>query len=249
MKTQTVASRRRRSNPTQDFELRMRSLEAQMEQLMLERYGRVTDRERYEDLHARVRAVGGELERTFAFDEDGRIPAGTGSTVSGLSGSGRAIYRRPYWLVREAGELTATLTFELPKQFAQLERAVARDEQTYQERIRSLAYASETPTLRMMTQANFESRLQRLAREAGGSLELRVYNGKVYAYYYRYKRLKTATVFNSLLTHAPYHSTGKHRYTFWLPIDYVLLRQLLEKDAEIYAALPVEMRRSGPSKD
>ena len=240
MREQTAAPKQQHGTSETDFELRMKLLEAQMERLMLERYGRTTDRERYEDLRARARAVGGELEKTFGFDEKGCVTAA-------ISGSKCATYRRPYWLVREASELTATLAFDLPKQFARLERAIARDEQTYQERIRSLAYSDEIPAVWMMARADFESRLQKLARTAGGGLELKTsrQDGKVYVYYYRYKRLKTATVFNSLLTHAPYHSTGKHRYTFWLPIDYVLLRQLLDRDAEIYAALPEEMRRPG----
>ncbi len=108
MRGQTTAPKRQRGASETDFELRMKLLEAQMERLMLERYGRATDRERYEDLRARARAVGGELEKTFGFDEKGCVTAA-------ISGSKCATYRRPYWLVREASELTATLAFDLPK--------------------------------------------------------------------------------------------------------------------------------------
>ena len=61
MREQTAAPKQQRGTSETDFELRMKLLEAQMERLMLERYGRTTDRERYEDLRVRARAVGGEL--------------------------------------------------------------------------------------------------------------------------------------------------------------------------------------------
>lgn len=44
MRGQTTAPKRQRGASETDFELRMKLLEAQMERLMLERYGRATDR-------------------------------------------------------------------------------------------------------------------------------------------------------------------------------------------------------------
>ena len=44
MRGQTTAPKRQRGDSEADFELRMKLLEAQMERLMLERYGRATDR-------------------------------------------------------------------------------------------------------------------------------------------------------------------------------------------------------------
>lgn len=233
-----ATNRQRRGRGESDYALRVRLLEAQMSQLMLEHYGRASDRERYDELRQRARALGGELEKTFCFDESGKVPAA-------MNGLARVSYRRSYWLMREEPGLIATVGYDLPRQFGQLELALVRDERTFQQKVRNLAYAGERPVARLMLEPALEPRLKKLAMEAGGSLELKAYNGKTYAYYYRYTRLKTATVFNSLLKHAPYHTSGKHRYTFWLPIDYVLLRQMLEKDAEIYAALPEEMRRPG----
>lgn len=221
------------------FEVRMEWLERQMAQLILEQGARTSDQERYGELRARARAIGGELEKTFAFTADGQAPVDSVRST-------QAAYRRPYWLTREdPSETAAVISGELPRQFWKLELAVARDERAYREKVETLAYADEEPAIRLMYSADFEGKLQKLARQAGGSLEVKAYDGKVRAYYYRYKRLKTATVFCSLLKYAPYHSSGKHRYAFWLPIDYVLLRRMLEKDAEIYAALPEEMRRPG----
>lgn len=221
------------------YETRMALLEAQMEQLIAERYGRATDREHYEELRTRAQTIGGDLTREFGFDEAGQI-------IRAGSGSSRVTYRRPYWLARKADDPAAeTVVCNLPRQFAKLEQTLAHDEQAYRACVQTLAYAKEPPALQLMEQSDFEARLKALAREAGGSLELKTWSGKTYAYYYRYKRLKTATVFSSLLTHSPYHTSGKHRYAFWLPVDYVLLRQLLEADAKIYAALPAGMKRPG----
>lgn len=249
MSTSTAAARRKHgakagAAPGRDYEARMAFLEAQMEQLMAERYGRETDRERFAELSARAQAIGGGLERTFGFDEAGRI-------VAAETQRAQVNYRRPYWLTRNQHEPVIPATsYSLPRQFGKLELAVARDEQTYENCVRTVAYDAEEPVVKLMDDlAELERRLKTLAQKAGGSLELKSYNGKIYAYYYRYKRLKTATVFSSLLKHAPYHSSGKHRYTFWLPIDYALLRQLLEADAKVYAALPEEMRRPGYPAD
>lgn len=230
--------RRARSNHAPSYDERIAYLELQVRLLTEERYGRATDRARFEGLSDRAKAIGGELTKTFAFSEDGQISAAARST--------QAIYRRPYWLTRKGDDpRTEIVAYDLPRQFVELELALARDEQIYQETVASLAYDKEPPVMKLMEWLDFEPSLRALARKAGGSLELKAWNGKTYAYYYRYKRLKTATVFSSLLKHSPYHASGKHRYTFWLPVDYVLLRQLLEADAEIYAALPAGMKRPG----
>lgn len=199
-------------------------------------------RELFEELRSRAQAIGGELNKTFCFNEEGEI-AGTEPA--------KAYYRRPYWLAREATCLTTgTLTVTLPEQFGQLERAIARNEQLYLQQVRTLHYGHELPAVELMGLSVFEQRLKELARRAGGDVVVKCYEGKTYAYYYRYTRLKTATVFYSPLRHQPHHSPGRHRYTFWLPIDYVLLRQMLEQDALLYAQLPPDMQRVGfpPSK-
>ena len=230
--------RRARPSCARSYDERMEALELQMRLLMEERYGRATDQARFEELRDRAKAMGGELTKTFAFDEAGQI-----SAASRLP---QATYRRPYWLTRKADDpMTETSVYDLPRQFAKLELTLTRDERIYQETIVSLAYGKEPPVIDLMEQPSFEISLQERARKAGGSLELKIWNGKTYAYYYRYKRLKTATVFSSLLTHSPYHTSGKHRYTFWLPVDYVLLRHLLEADIALYAALPEEVKRPG----
>lgn len=242
MSRQTATPRRPprpRGGMAADYATRMEYLELQMRLLMEEHYGRVTDQARFAELCERAKAIGGELTRGFAFGDDGQIIA----VASRLT---RATYRRPYWLTRKADDpATEIVAYDLPRQFAKLEQALLRDEQSYRAYIRVLAYEKEPPVLKLMEQPDFEARLQTLARKAGGGLELKTWSGKTYVYYYRYKRLKTATVFSSLLTHSPYHTSGKHRYTFWLPVDYVLLRQLLDADAKIYAALPAEMKRPG----
>lgn len=242
MSRQTATPRRPprpRGGMTADYATRMEYLELQMRLLMEEHYGRVTDQARFAELCERAKAIGGELTRGFTFGDDGQI-------IAVASRLARATYRRPYWLTRKADDpATEIVAYDLPRQFAKLEQALLRDEQAYQKTIRTLAYDTEKPALELMREAEFEGRLRELARAAGGSLELKAWSGKTYAYYYRYKRLKTATVFSSLLTHLPYHTSGKHRYSFWLPVDYVLLRQLLEADAKIYATLPAEMKRTG----
>lgn len=230
---------RSRGGSAADYAARMEYLELQMRLLMEEHYGRVTDQVRFTELHERAKAIGGEITREFAFGDDGQISAVTTKPT-------RATYRRPYWLTRKADDPAAEVVVcDLPRQFAKLERALAKDEREYQKTIKSLAYDGEPPAIGLMKQPGFEAGLQKLARKAGGGLGLQVWNGKTYAYYYRYKRLKTETVFSSPLKHLPYHTTGKHRYSFWLPVDYVLLRQLLEADAKIYAALPAEVKRPG----
>lgn len=241
MSGRTVAAkseRLARPSRARSYDERMEALELQMQLLMDERYGRVTDQVRFRELCDRAKAIGGELTKTFAFDEAGRVSAKAELKL--------ATYQRPYWLTRKADDpMTETSVYDLPRQFAKLELALTRDERVYQETIASLAYGKEPPAIGLMTQPGFEISLQELARKAGGSLEMKAWNGKTYVYYYRYKRLRTKTVFSSLLTHLPYHTSGKHRYTFWMPVDYVLLRQLLEADAKIYAALPEEMKRPG----
>lgn len=242
MSKQTVAPRRPHRSKggaaAKDYAARMARLELQVQLLMEERYGQVSDRARYEGLCDQAKAIGGELTKTFAFDEDGRISAASRST--------RATYRRPYWLTRKGDDpRTEIVAYDLPRQFVELELVLMHDERVYRETTTSLAYAKEPSVMKLMGQPDFEAGLQALARKAGGSLELKVWSGKTYVYYYRYKRLKTATVFSSLLKHSPYHTSGKHRYTFWLPVDYVLLRKLLKADAEIYAALPAEVKRPG----